>query len=134
MRNALKFILALIVALALMLAVRAFVFTVYTVPADLSKDFRKGDRVMVNRLLRTHFDRGDVVIFGDSISLLGRIKAVPGDTLSIGRDRYLIPYRCCDRCPCPDCHFYLVKTDTAELLVHHFQIRGKAFRLFHLPW
>lgn len=134
MRNALKFVLALIVAVALMLAVRAFVFTVYTVPSDLTEQFRKGDRVAVNLLQRAPFRRGDVIVFGDSIRMIGRIRAVPGDTLSYGRNRYVIPRRCCTRCPCPDCHLYLVNTGTSELLVHKRQIRGRAFRLFHLPW
>ena len=134
MRNALKFVLALIVALALMLAVRAFIFTVYTVPFDLNRQFRKGDRVVVNRLQHSHLKRGEVIVFGDSIPLIGLVKAVPGDTLTIGRDRYLIPRRCCDRCPCPNCHFYLVHTGSSEMLVHEYQIVGKAFRLFHWPW
>lgn len=50
MRSALKFVMALIVTILLMLAFRALVFTVYTVSGSgLEPCFINGDRVLVNR-------------------------------------------------------------------------------------
>lgn len=50
MRNLLKFLLALAVALMLMMAFRALVFTIYYVDGDgLEPEFVAGDHVMVNR-------------------------------------------------------------------------------------
>ena len=50
MRNLLKFLLALTVALMLMMAFRALVFTIYYVDGDgLEPEFVAGDHVMVNR-------------------------------------------------------------------------------------
>ena len=50
MRSALKFVMALIVTILLMLAFRALVFTVYTVSGSgLEPCFVSGDRVLVNR-------------------------------------------------------------------------------------
>ena len=50
MRITLKFIVALAAAFIAMLAFRALVFTIYTVPGSLLEpEFKAGDRVMVNR-------------------------------------------------------------------------------------
>ena len=50
MRSMLKFLMALAVALIAMLAFRALVFTIYTVPGStLEPTFKAGDRVLVNR-------------------------------------------------------------------------------------
>ena len=63
MKQALKFLVALCVAIVILFAVRAYAFTIYTVPADLASVLRKGDRVLVNRMARDSFSRGDLVVF-----------------------------------------------------------------------
>lgn len=107
MRNTLKFLAALVVALLIMLAFRALVFTIYTVPGNqLEPVFQPGDRVMVNRWsygLRTHGEglfpygrilrqpvgRGDLVAVNDSLGqvVICRCTAVPGDSVATNRRR-----------------------------------------------
>lgn len=111
MRNALKFVIALIVTILLMLTFRAVAFTVFTVNgAALSPDFVAGDRVLVNRWsyglrignggldggtrwLASAVERGDLVAYNcppDSQHcitaqpvFIGYCKGVPGDTVKL---------------------------------------------------
>ena len=49
-------------------AVRTFAFTVFTVPAGgLPPQLKAGNRVIVNRIDCDFFNRGDVVVFRDSV-------------------------------------------------------------------
>ena len=49
-------------------AVRTFAFTVFTVPAGgLPPQLKAGNRVIVNRIDCDFFNRGDVVVFTDSV-------------------------------------------------------------------
>ena len=55
-------------ALLLVFAVRIWVFSIYSVPADnLIKGWKQGDRVMVNRLVSAPLKRGDKIIYTDSV-------------------------------------------------------------------
>jgi signal peptidase I len=101
MRNTLKFLMALIVALLVMLVFRALCFTVYSVRgAGLAPDFQDGDRVMVNRwsyglrtggkgvfgyerFCRQGVARGDYVLLRDAKGrmLIDRCQSLPGDTV-----------------------------------------------------
>ena len=142
-----KFILALVLALLLAWAVRTFAFTVFSVPAGgLPPQLVEGNRVIVNRIDCDYFDRGDVVVFIDSVGdqrknqrpnssseacFIGRIEKLPGDTIRLDTVRYIIPDVCCKRCGCKDCRFYLVRTSGGgQLLVHKHQMIGKAYKLF----
>jgi signal peptidase I len=102
MRNTLKFLVALAVAFIVMMAFRALVFTIYTVPGpQLEPAFKAGDRVMVNHWsygLRTGggglfsygrvcwqaVEKGDYVAVDDSAGnvSIGCCTALPGDTVS----------------------------------------------------
>lgn len=121
MRSALKFVMALIVTILLMLAFRALVFTVYTVSGSgLEPCFINGDRVLVNRWsygLRTgggpYFrytrwmsspvERGDLVAFNcpsDSSVPFTSLPVsacyctgVPGDTVTVDVVRLIVPGR-----------------------------------------
>lgn len=121
MRSALKFVMALIVTILLMLAFRALVFTVYTVNGSgLEPCFVSGDRVLVNRWsygLRTgggpYFrytrwmpspvERGDLVAFNcpaDSSLPFTSLPVsacyctgVPGDTVMADGVRLMVPGR-----------------------------------------
>ena len=141
-------------------AVRTFAFTVFTVPAGgLPPQLKAGNRVIVNRIDCDFFNRGDVVVFTDSVFapvknqgqsqakgqsqaqpqarkfvseayFIGRIEKLPGDTILVDTVQYVIPTVCCKRCGCKDCRFYLLKTPTGQQVVHKHQMIGKAYKLF----
>lgn len=134
MRQAIKVLSALAVAMVVVLAVRAYAFTIYTVPTDISSQLRRGDRVLVNRLSRVDFRRGELMVFRAPGDVVGRVVAVPGDTIGLAGRRYVIPDICCSRCGCTDCKLYLVSLGHSETLVHKHQVVGRAVRLFHLPF
>lgn len=139
MRQFLKFAVALVAAVAIVMAIRVFAFSVYTAPVSIGKELKAGKRVVVNKL-NSHkdFTRGDLLVFtvsgeAPAFSLigppqeLGMVVAVPGDTITVKGQRYRIPYKCCDRCQCRDCRLYLVDTGNARRLVYKHQIIGQAY-------
>ena len=142
MKIAVKFLIALGLSLLLVWAVRTFAFTVFTVPAGgLPPQLKAGNRVIVNRIDCDFFNRGEVVVFRDSVTyqrrkivaeayFIGRIEKLPGDTIRIDTVQYTIPTVCCKRCGCKDCRFYLLKMPTGQQLVHKHQMIGKAYKLF----
>ena len=158
MKIAVKFLIALGLSLLLVWAVRTYAFTVFTVPAGgLPPHLEEGNRVIVNRIDCDFFNRGEIVVYADSVALpirnqgfnqsssqgfsyrrkrviveyfIGQIEKLPGDTLRIGKASYIIPTVCCKRCGCKDCRFYLLKTPAGEQLVHKHQVIGKAYKLF----
>lgn len=158
MKIAVKFLIALGLSLLLVWAVRTYAFTVFTVPAGgLPPHLEEGNRVIVNRIDCDFFNRGEIVVYADSVALplrnqgfnqsssqgfsyrrkrviveyfIGQIEKLPGDTLRIGKASYIIPTVCCKRCGCKDCRFYLLKTPAGEQLVHKHQMIGKAYKLF----
>ena len=146
MKIAVKFLIALGLSLLLVWAVRTYAFTVFTVPAGgLPPHLEEGNRVIVNRIDCDFFNRGEIVVYADSVALplrnqrrknvfmvyfIGRIDKLPGDTLRIGKASYIIPTVYCKRCGCKDCRFYLLKTPAGEQLVHKHQMIGKAYKLF----
>ena len=68
MKIAVKFLIALGLSLLLVWAVRTFAFTVFTVPAGgLPPQLKAGNRVIVNRIDCDFFNRGEVVVFTDSV-------------------------------------------------------------------
>ena len=146
MKIAVKFLIALGLSLLLVWAVRTYAFTVFTVPAGgLPPHLEEGNRVIVNRIDCDFFNRGEIVVYADSVALplrnqrrknvfmvyfIGRIDKLPGDTLRIDTASYVIPTICCKRCGCKDCRFYLLKTPAGKQLVHKHQMIGKAYKLF----
>ena len=151
----LKFIASLLTAALFVLAFRALAFTIYAMPCT-EKDcgLVAGDRIVVNRWsygLRTGDDklfayarlfpsepkRGDVIAFNppsDSTKrgflrsvLVGRVKAVPGDTVGIGKERYSMPSTPCPM-PCLGSQYYLVYTEggKGKWLVPEKDIIGRA--------
>lgn len=142
MKIAVKFLIALGLSLLLVWAVRTYAFTVFTVPAGgLPPQLKAGNRVIVNRIACDFFNRGEVVVFRDSVTyqrrkivaeayFIGRIEKLPGDTIRIDTVQYIIPTVCCKRCGCKDCRFYLLKTPTGQQVVHKHQMIGKAYKLF----
>ena len=130
MKIAVKFLIALGLSLLLVWVVRTYAFTVFTVPAGgLPPQLKAGNRVIVNRIDCDFFNRGDVVVFRDSVTyqrrnqrrkivaeayFIGRVEKQPGDTIRIDTVQYIIPTVCCKRCGCKDCRFYLLKTPTGQ--------------------
>lgn len=134
MRQMVRALIAFGIALIIVFAMRAYMFTIYTVPSDISGMLRRGDRVMVNRLSHADLRVGDWVVFNKGESFIGRVEALPGDTMRVGGRLYAIPMKCCDRCLCPDCKLYLLNLGPSRTLVYKHQMVGKAHRLFHLPF
>ena len=134
MKQALKFLVALCVAIVILFAVRAYAFTIYTVPADLASVLRKGDRVLVNRMARDSFSRGDLVVFQRQGAHVGRIVNLPGDTVVLQGATYVVPSVCCTRCGWDDCRFYIVSLGVENMVVHTHELMGRASKLFYLPW
>ena len=146
MKIAVKFLIALGLSLLLVWVVRTFAFTVFTVPAGgLPPQLKAGNRVIVNRIDCDFFNRGDVVVFRDSVTyqrrnqrrkivaeayFIGRVEKLPGDTILVDTASFIIPMVCCRRCGCKDCRFYLVRTAKGKTIVHKHQIIGKAYKLF----
>ena len=116
MRNTLRFLLSLAVALVMMVAARALVATVYTVETtDMEPYFEQGDRILVNRwsyglrtgvndqlfsyarLLRQPVKKGDLIAFEDpndptrSRVQMARCQALPGDTIRHGGRTEIVP-------------------------------------------
>ena len=134
MKQALKFLVALCVAIVILFAVRAYAFTIYTVPADLASVLRKGDRVLVNRMARDSFSRGDLVVFQRQGAHVGRIVNLPGDTVVLQGATYVVPSVCCTRCGCEDFSFYIVSLGAENIVIHTHELMGRASKLFYLPW
>ena len=125
-------LLSLGIALLLVIVVRSFAFAIYRVPA--ASVLRQGDRVMVNMLAHGNYKRGQLIVFGTKEKHLGRIRALPGDTLTIAQKHFVIPMVCCDKCLCEHCYAYLVSTGSGQTLVPYHDIIGPASRLFYLPF
>lgn len=141
MKVAVKYLITLVLALLLVWAVHTYVLTIFSVPQDgLPPYLKSGSRVIVNRVYCDSFKRGDLVVFTDTIArrgasvteahFIGRIERLPGDTITLDTVRYVIPAICCRRCGCPDCRFYLVRTQRGPQIVHKHQMIGKAHLIF----
>lgn len=132
MRQLRAWFITLGVALLIVIAVRTYVFAIYRVPA--ASVLRQGDRIMVNMLAHGDYKRGELVVFGKQMKRLGRIKAVPGDTIIVSKKQFVIPMVCCKKCCCEHCFAYLVNTGDGQTLVSYHDIIGPAMRLFYLPF
>ncbi len=124
-RQVLLLVATCVLLLVLMLFVRAYCFTVYADPAS-------GDRVIVNRLDRQQFSKGDRVVFAQhDVSHIGYVEALPGDTITLKGQQYLIPLRCqCQGTDCSYCRYYLVNTASGATLVSQYAMTGKAYKLY----
>lgn len=130
MKQTLKFVMALGVAILVVFAVRAYLFTTYTVQDNIGHVLRRGDKVLVNKWWRAPIQRGDLLVFDVSPAAIGQVVALPGDTITLAGVRYRIPVTCCNRCQCPDCKLYLFDVGTQKTLVFKHRVVGKAYRLW----
>ena len=131
MRNAIKFILAVATAIILMLVVRAYALTIYKVSnSNLNPVLKKNDRVLVNKLDRARFLRGDIVVFSADSSYVGVVSGVPGDTVTLDSTTYVLPERCgCQECQCKERAVFLIWQGKEQALIHKDDIIGKAYKL-----
>jgi len=131
LRNAIKFLVALAVAILLMVAVRTWAFAIYRVNHSLlAPAVRSNDRVMVNKLRRVSLRKGDLVVFRTDSAYIGRVKGLPGDTIRDGGSTYCVAPNCgCDDCDCDHCCQYLMDVGSGYQLVPERDIIGKAYRL-----
>lgn len=129
MKSVLKFVLVLLLASAAMLALSRHVAALYAVPCDgLAPSLGRGHRVVVVRTGHRQVAKGSVVVFrkGDA-EYMGRVAAVPGDTIRVGRERYVLPLmRRCPRCGSTNCRHYLVEGGGQRVLVRQNFIIGTA--------
>lgn len=130
MRNALRFTLALLVAVLLMLTFRALFFTTYTVAGPaLEPSLTNGDRVLVNRwsyglrlmmpwsdagsrLFGSRPERNDLVAFNFPLDTLNSVSSrpvyicfltsLPGDTVRMGNMPFILPGRMYPACVSAD--------------------------------
>jgi signal peptidase I len=86
---------------------------------------------MVNRLNHVNMQRGDLIVFGDSTLFIGRVEALPGDTIKLKGEKYVIPPLCCHHCVSDQCRPYLVNLGNTRTIVRQKFIKGKAYRLFN---
>ncbi len=109
-----------------MLTIRTYLFTIFIVSDNgLSPVLKKGNRVLVNRLVRSHFSKGDIVLFGKQQIALGKIAAVPGDTIEVAGKQYLIPNYCHGSCTCGACRYVLIVRGKQQVLIQQGDIKGK---------
>lgn len=115
MRSLLRLILTFCVAAIGLMAFRSLAFAIYTVEGDrLEPTLKRGDRILVNRwsyglragskdgmfgygrICRSPVRRGDLVAFDNPADstrgmFVCRCKALPGDTIRVGGQPYIIP-------------------------------------------
>jgi len=127
----LKFALALAAAIALMLAVRAWAFTIYRVTHNhLQPLLEQNDRVVVNKLISVPYHRGELVVFQADSAYIGRVEAVPGDTVLLNGSYFVLPMRCgCRECECIERSVYLINTGNYVATIPYADIIGRAYPL-----
>lgn len=147
-------IMALLTALLLMFVFRAWVFTIYTISdATHSSRLMAGDRVVVNRwsyglrtggscffsysrLFPSPIGRGDLIAFNipdashSNLATLpvavGIVKAIPGDTITIGKRQYAIPtYAKSHSCMPPQLLLVEQESDGKQLLIEEKYVVGR---------
>ena len=135
-KNVMKFLLMLAIAALVMLAIRTYAFTIYTVSdAGLSPDLDINNRVLVNKLSKKDFAKGSLMVFHTDADYIGRVSSLPGDTIEIGADRYVLPNTCgCRDCKCVEGNCYIVDMGKRKSVVRYHDIIGKAYRIFPIPF
>lgn len=152
MKKTLRFLLAFLIAFAMMMVVRMIGVTLYTISGTgLEPVFQAGDRVMVNRwsyglrvggkdcffgygrIARQSVEKGDLVAFenpqnNDQI-LIYRCKGLPGDTIVHEGNTFVVP----SLRDCADADYYWLETlDSHQLgFIAEEYLIGRAFMVVY---
>ena len=152
MKKTLRFLLAFLIAFAMMMVVRVIGVTLYTISGTGSEPvFQAGDRVMVNRwsyglrvggkdsffgygrIARQSVEKGDLVAFenpqnNDQI-LIYRCKGLPGDTIVHEGNMFVVP----SLKDCADADYYWLETlDSHQLgFIAEEYLIGRAFMVVY---
>ena len=152
MKKTLRFLLAFLIAFAIMMVVRVIGVTLYTISGTGSEPvFQAGDRVMVNRwsyglrvggkdcffgygrIARQSVEKGDLVAFenpqnNDQI-LIYRCKGLPGDTIAHEGNTFVVP----SLRDCADADYYWLETlDSHQLgFIAEEYLIGRAFMVVY---
>ena len=152
MKKTLRFLLAFLIAFAIMMVVRVIGVTLYTISGTgLEPVFQAGDRVMVNRwsyglrvggkdcffgygrIARQSVEKGDLVAFenpqnNDQI-LIYRCKGLPGDTIVHEGNTFVVP----SLKDCADADYYWLETlDSHQLgFIAEEYLIGRAFMVVY---
>lgn len=150
MSSTVKTLLIVAATAVLLFIFRATVCTLYTIPDNtLAPLVKLGDRVLVNRwsyglrisatqwttyarIAAKPVKKGDFIAFEATNStaqravILGKVVAVPGDTVTIKKEKYIIP-RGCQMCTCNSLSPYMVNTkkDGGRILVPECDVIGR---------
>ena len=152
MRKTLRFLLAFLIAFALMMVVRAIGVTLYTISdTGLEPVLQAGDRVMVNRwsyglrvggkdsffgygrIARQSVEKGDLVAFENPLNndeiFIYRCKGLPGDTIVHEGKTLVVP----SLKDCADADYYWLETlDTHQLgFIAEEYLVGRAFMVVY---
>lgn len=152
MSGTVKTLLIVAAAAVLLFLFRVSVCTIYTIPDNtLAPAVKQGDRVLVNRwsyglrvggndwisycrIARKTVEKGDFIAFDAPVSsaakravMMGRVVAVPGDTVKIDGQMYVIP-RGCQVCTCGCMSSCIVNPNQhgGDMLVAERDIIGRA--------
>ena len=102
MNKCIRFALIFVIALLLVFIVRRWMFTLYLVSVEKgSKTTQNTELVMVNKLPLDPIQRGDKVLMHCKNRYIGQIVALPGDTITIEKQLFVVPVR--PQCPCSCC-------------------------------
>lgn len=152
MKKTLRFLLAFLIAFAIMMVVRVIGVTLYAISGTGSEPvFQAGDRVMVNRwsyglrvggkdcffgygrIARQSVEKGDLVAFenpqnNDQI-LIYRCKGLPGDTIVHEGNTFVVP----SLRDCADADYYWLETlDSHQLgFIAEEYLIGRAFMVVY---
>ena len=134
MNKCIRFALIFAIALLLVFIVRRWMFTLYLVSVEKgSKTTQNTELVMVNKLPLGPILRGDKVLMHCKNRYIGQIVALPGDTITIEKQLFVVPVR--PQCPCSCCvngGYLVVKCNGKMHVVCHHDIEGRVKHLLFL--
>lgn len=129
-----RFALIFAIALLLVFIVRRWMFTLYLVSVEKgSKTTQNTELVMVNKLSLGPILRGDKVLMHCKNRYIGQIVALPGDTITIEKQLFVVPVR--PQCPCSCCvngGYLVVKCNGKMHVVCCHDIEGRVKHLLFL--
>ena len=134
MNKCIRFALIFAIALLLVFIVRRWMFTLYLVTVEKgSKTTQNTELVMVNKLPLGPIQRGDKVLMHCKNRYIGQIVALPGDTITIEKQLFVVPVR--PQCPCSCCvngGYIVVKCNGKMHVVCRQDIEGRVKHLLFL--